>query len=491
MKNNKATSKSFYKVVLTIFIICNFFLIKNIINGLHEKFNIAIIVFGFSIFIPLFINIRKKNFFLFEPKNIIPLWFSGMYYISSIPIYSVKYPREFFRTLLFNPLDKDNITIFYILSLGILLFYIGYGLVSILLSKRRKINYSISLTEIIKYKTTIFRIYLFSVSFRVFGYLSGFMGSLSASNGANNNLPNIPFISVFFFIANSWVIYFFYYASISFSSKKNRNIFLFFLFFEFIFMLLSGHRRYLVVILFLYALAFYIVNNYLPIGKTLKYVIPFLIFVFPFITIYGYLLPTLDNYGFISLLDLLSSTLSRLTSISFLDILNDYLLGPILESFNYFSNVGIAYTEFTQKGIAWGAVGPENLLNKLIPSFIYPSSFDERVYYQIFSETAMSYRVDYSNLTFTAQSEQMLSFGITGVLFGMFLQGVVSSFLFRIFNSVKTPFFLRLVYLGLLFKFSINFCSGLLVSDLVLAFRLLFYAIIVYFFYKIFTRNYA
>ena len=491
MKNNKATSKSFYKVILTIFITCNFFLIKNIIKGLHEEFNLAIIVLGFSIFIPLFINIRKKNFFLFDPKNIIPLWFSGMYYISSIPIYSVKYPREFFNTILFNPMNKSNLTVFYILSLGILLFYMGYGLVSILLSKRRKINYSISLSEAIKYKTTILRIYLFSILFRAYGYLSGFMGSLSASNDANNNLPNIPLISIFFFVANSWVIYFFYFASLSFSSKKNRNIFYFFLFFEFIFMLLSGHRRYLLVIFFSYALAFYMINSYLPLSKALKYVIPFLIFVFPFITIYGYMLPTLDNYGFISLLDLLSSTLIRLTSISFFDIFNDYLLGPILESFNYFSNVGIAYTEFTLKGIAWGAVGLENLLNKLVPSFIYSSSFDERVYYQIFSETAMSYRVEYSNLTFTAQSEQMLSFGITGVLLGMFLQGIVSSFLFRMFNSVKTPFFLRLVYLALLFKFSINFCSSLLVSDLVHAFRLLFYAIIVYFSYKIFTRYYA
>ena len=103
----------------------------------------------------------------------------------------------------------------------------------------------------------------------------------------------------------------------------------------------------------------------------------------------------------------------------------------------------------------------------------------------MFSEKALSYSVKYSNLTFTAQSGQMLSFGVYGVLIGMFFQGVISNLLFRKFNSVKTPFFLRIIYLGLLFKFTVNFNSSFLVSDLLFGFRLLIYAIIVYTLYKI------
>lgn len=486
---NKKTRKSFSKLLLTIFIICNFFLIKNIINGLHLKFNIALTVLGLSIFLPLFINLRKKNFFLFDPKNIIALMFSAMYYFSSIPVYSAKDPRSFFISILFDPLNQDNITVFYIMSLGIIFFYIGYDLVSIITSKTRSINYTIVPAEFISLKNKFLILYLFSISFRAYGYLSGFMGSLSATG--SNNLPNIPFISVFFFISNFWVIYYFYFSAISFVSKKNKNIFLFFLLFELFFMLISGDRRNILILVFTYSLAFYLVNNYLPLRKIIRYSILFLIFVFPLLTVYGFLLSRIDNFSISNLIEILKSSFTTLNNIAYLDIFNDYLLNPIIQSFNYFSNVGIAYTEFSQNGITWGAVGIENLLDKLIPSSIYSTSFDERIYYQLFSERALSYKVNYSHLTFTAQTEQMLSFGITGVLLGMFLQGVVCSYLFRIYNSITTPRILRLVYLGLLFKFTVNFCSGLLVADLVQGIRLFIYVIIAHLFYKLLKRNYA
>ena len=486
MQNNTTTSKSFFNVMLAVFVLCNVFLLKNILIGLHESFNIAVMVLGFSIYIPLLINIKKKTFFLFDPKNILPIWFSLMYYISSIPIYSVYNPTEFYTTMLFNPLNEDNIVVYYTLSFGILLFYFGYGITNIFL-KKNVINYNIDLNRIIRFRGIVFKFYSFSIIFRCIGYFMGFLGSIS-STGGGTSLPSIPFISIFFFIANSWSIYLFYFACASFTTKKNKNTFLMFLFFELSFMMLSGHRRNLIVMFFIYSLAFYMVKKYLPITKNLRYVIPILIFVLPFITIYGYLLPSLSSYNLQSLLGLVSVTFNKLTSISFATMFLDYFLYPILQSFNYFSTVGIAYTEFTQKGVSWGAVGPQNLISKLVPSFIFPSSFDERGYYQMFSAKAMSYNVDYSNLTFTAQSEQMLSFGLKGVLMGMFSQGVISSFLFKKFNSFNTPFFLRIVYLGLLFKFTINFCSGLLVSDLILGFRLLFYAIIIFIVYKMFKK---
>ena len=135
MQNNITTSKSFFKAILGLFVVCNIFLFKNIIKGLHVDFNLALFILGFSIFIPLLINIKKRNFFLFDPKNIIPLWFSSMYYVSSIPIYSILKPNIFFSTLVFNPLDKDNLIVYYCLSFGILLFYFGYNLTNIFLKK--------------------------------------------------------------------------------------------------------------------------------------------------------------------------------------------------------------------------------------------------------------------------------------------------------------------------------------------------------------------
>lgn len=488
MQDNITTKNVFFKLILGLFIICNLFLLKNILFGLHEEFNFAILFLGCCIFFPLLLNIKKKDFFLFDPKNILPLWFSLMYYITSIPIYSVVNPSEFFSTLIFNPLNKDNLTVYYILSFGILLFYFGYNITNVILKQRNKINFGMNVKNILKYKVVFLNFYLFSIFFRFIGYYMGFMGSLSALNG-NSNIPNVPFISIFYFVANSWIIYFFYFSCLSFYSKKNKNLFIILLCFELLFMLLGGNRRELIILLFLYFLAFYLVKSYLPIVKNLKYLIPLLIFVLPFITIYGYLLPYLENYDISSLIGLVSQTFNKITSLDFYVMFLDFFLNPILESFNYFSNVGIAYTEFTQKGIYWGPVGLVNLANKLIPSFIYSTSFDERIYFQLFSEKAMSYRIEYSNLTFTAQTEQMLGFGIYGILVGMFLQGVTSSFLFRKFNSIKTPFFLRVVYLGLLYKFTINFNSGLLVSDLILAFRLLFYAFIIHVIYRMLIKN--
>lgn len=483
MQNNISTGKAFFKTVLVLFIICNFFIVKNLLLGLHFDFNVSVFFLGLSIFIPLLINIRKKHFFLFEPKNIIPLWFSFMYYISSIPIYSILDSRNYFNTLLFDPLNRDNIIVYYALSVGILLFNFGYNLVNILLNKKYPMSRTINLPKIIGFKNVFIKLYVFSISFRFFGYIFGFLGSLSAIHGSGNSL-NIPFLPVFYFFANSWIIYFFYFAALSFFSKKTRIYFLFFLFFEFFFMLISGHRRNLVIMFFSYTLAFYLVKNYLPIFRYVKSFGPIIIFVLPFITIYGYLLPSLDNYELSSLVNLVSKSFFLLKETSFSTMIFDFFLNPLLESFGYFSNIGIAYTEFSLKGEFWGPVGPQNLLDKIIPRSISSSTFNEREYYQIFAQKAMSYNIDYSNLTFTAQSEQMLSFGIPGVLLGMLSQGMISCYLFRRFNSIKTPFVLRVIFLGLLYKFTINFCSGLLVSDLVFPFRLLFYSVFIYSIYR-------
>jgi hypothetical protein len=479
----KKNNSIFYKLLLIAFVVSNFFLLKNLIMGVHEVFNTALFFLGCCIFIPLLVKVKKKDFFLFDPSILIPFWFGLIYYFTSIPIYSVDIPSDYFGSILFNPLNKDNVVVIYTLSLGILLFYLGFGLINkVILNKGFKINRDISLQSFLGFKKFFLILYLFSILFRFYGYSAGFMGSLTIMSNAK--LPSIPFISVFFFLSNSWVVYFFFFSALSHSSKNNRNIFFIFLFLEVLFMLISGDRRNLIILFFTYFVSFYIFHKYVPIIKIIKFGLPFVIIVLPIITVFGYLLPTVDNFRIATVLGLLEAVFDRLGGLSFTEITDDFLINPIIESFGYLSNVGIAYSRFTLEGIEWGAVGVENLLSKLIPSVIYPSSFNERVYYEMFASKAISYNLDYSFLTFTAQSEQMLSYGLVGVLVGMFLQGVVSCALFRMFNSINTPVILRIVYLGLLFKFTISFTSGLLVSDLVTGFRILFYACILYIFYK-------
>ena len=479
----KKNNNSFFKLMLIAFVVSNFFLLKNLILGMHESFNTALVFLGCCVFIPLLIKVKRSNFFLFDPSILIPFWFGLIYYFTSIPIYSVDNPSDYFGSILFNPLNKDNVAVIYTLSFGILLFYFGFGLVNkVILNKGFKINRSITIQSFLGFKKYFLILYLFSVSFRFYGYSAGFMGSLTNMNSIQ--LPSIPFISVFFFISNSWVVYFFFFSAISHSSKRNRQIFLLFLFLEVFFMLISGDRRNLIILFFTYFVSFYMIHKYVPIIKIIKYGLPFVIIVLPIITVFGYMLPTIDNFELTTVLGLFDAVFHRLGGLSFTEITDDFLINPIIESFAYLSNVGIAYSRFTLEGIEWGAVGIENLLSKLIPSVIYPSSFNERIYYEMFASKAISYNLDYSFLTFTAQSEQMLSFGIVGVLGGMFLQGAVACVLFRVFNSINTPVILRIVYLGLLFKFTINFTSGLLVSDLVTGFRILFYACILYIFYK-------
>lgn len=485
--NNKVTILSAYKLIFVVFVISLIFIFKNLILGINLPFNISILFLGLCIYIPILFFIKTTTF-IFSPKIILPLWFSLMYYISSIPIYSSNDPRSFFSTLLFDPLDENNILLFYILGLGILLYYFGYSLIDNILKFKYKEFGSVNIGVLLKYKKYFILLYVFSITFRLIGYYMGFLGSLSALDDSGSKL-NIPFISIFYFISNSWLIYYFYFATLSFESKKSHTIFIVFIAFELFFMIISGHRRNLIVLLFSYLLAFYLNKGYIPIIKFLKYFVPIIIFVLPFLTIYGYLLPSLENYELSSLLNLVSNSFDLIKGVSFGEMIEDLFFKPLLESFNYFSNVGIAYSEFTVQGEYWGPVGPKNLVDKIVPSSIIDSGFDEREYYQLYADKAMSYSIDYSNLTFTAQSEQMLSFGIFGVLLGMLSQGLIAGLLFRLFNSYRTPFILRLIYLGLLYKFTINFCSGLLVSDLVFPFRLLIYAVIVHIVVKILTNK--
>jgi hypothetical protein len=479
----KKNNRSFFKLMLIAFAVSIFFLFKNLLFGLHESFNTALIFLGCCIFIPLLIKVKKKNFFLFDPSIIIPLWFGLMYYFTSIPLYSFDKPTNYFASVLFSPLNKDNVVVIYTLSFGILLFYLGYGLVNkIILNKGFKMNRSINVQSFLGFKKYFLVLYLFSILFRFYGYSTGFMGSLTNMNSVK--LPSIPFISVLFFITNSWVVYFFFFSALSHSSKKNRNTFLIFLFLEVFFMLVSGDRRNLIILFFTYFVSFYMIHKYVPIIKIIKIGVPFVVVVLPIITVFGFLLPTIDNFQLTTVLGLFEAVFHRLGGLTFSEITDDFVINPLIQSFGYLSNVGIAYSQFTLQGIEWGAVGVENLLSKLIPSVIYPSSFNERVYYEMFASKAITYNVEYSFLTFTAQSEQMLSFGIVGVLGGMFLQGVIACTLFRMFNSINTPVILRIIFLGLLFRFTINFLSGLLVSDLVTGFRILFYACIFYVFYK-------
>jgi hypothetical protein len=204
-----------------------------------------------------------------------------------------------------------------------------------------------------------------------------------------------------------------------------------------------------------------------------------LFILFPIVTIFGY---SLNNYGAIKIDEfsiLISDTFLFFSSLSITEILEKYIYFPILE-LNMFSTLSIAYTEFALKDIQWGLVGIEHLLSDLMPSFLFDREFSPRYYYQIYADQALRYHVDYSFLTFTFQQEMILGFGLHAVLIGMFFQGILINLIFYKFNNYNSPVFFRIIYIGLFYRFSFGFNSGLLTSDMTTPLRVIIYACIFY-----------
>lgn len=448
------------------------------IMGINAIFNVALLFLNSCIFIPLIIRSGKNNnTFVLDPFYIYGLWYSLCYLISTTPIYlSSDFGRYEVSTNI-HYADSSHSTVIVMLGLGILMFYLGY---TIKKNNRRKENRRVQLmpqvgSYIRKNRRLLLGAYLYSILFRIYGFSIGAMGSLSSA--LDVQWPPIPFISVFVFLANIWPIYLagvMLYAL----EEKRKNTIILLLVIESFFVIVSGDRRNVIFVLFIFLYCYRVVNQSLP-WSAIKVAVPAALLSLPFLTIIGYTMSYMDKIDLSSMSGIISVSLERLGDLTWSNIVIDFIFNPIIDSFGYISNVFVANKEFALRGDLWGDVGLHNVLSKLIPGFMGGGSFDERQYYQLFADRFLTYKVDYSHLTFTFQSELVLSYGLLAIPIGMFIQGLFASYLFNKTQSARCHPLYFIFYCGFGYKFSLGLISGMLTPDFIVGIRSLFYLVII------------
>lgn len=472
--------KKLYNITKYLIIFTSIFLFT-ISTPKNIKFNYALIILLFSIFVPLLLLIKRRNFDMFEPIYLFGYFFSLLYLFTSIYIYNYS-STTLFTSLRFDPLDDVNFYLILYLSFSIIMLYLGYY-ISSRIHKNRKTG-RLNSTKLTSFNKYMFPLYILSISFRIYGYVEGFMGSTVGQT--NVTLPSIPFISILIFISNIWFIYFGFYSLLSFSSKKYMRLFLLFLIIEIFFVVISGNRRDILKILIIYLASMWYTKGVFPWKKLAKWGAVVLIVFLPITTIYGYLLSYNigKNLNLNDILVILKNSSNILfkggNDFSFFDL----IFFPIIQSYNGLYNVSIAFTEFYQKNLMFGAIGLTNFTKMILPTFLAPDKhYYAREFINLYGHYAMTYTSNYSPLTILFPTEMLMSFGIISLFIGMFLLGFFMNSIYKIFNSHNSPLIYRTFYISSIPYFSYGLNSSWLLGDIITPLRLIFYLILFRFFY--------
>lgn len=435
--------------------------------------NIALVVFITSVFVPLIVYTNNKRFDPFEPIYIFSLFFVSLYGISSLYVYNRK---EIFSSSMTADIYRVNevVPIIYVLAFSYLVFYAIYR---IRMSKLRETNNNfISASYPKSQRTVIFLLYAISIIFRIYGYSTGKLGSLVQDRGFS-----FPGASILLFISNIWFVYFSYYTVRFFQKNIQLWTWLSLVIIEGSIVLISGDRRYVLLILFIILAAYYYKYKNLP-WRILSIGGLFLFFIYlPFTTLYGYLLGaeamTSTKLDFSSLI---AAVLSQIQSMSIDEVVADFILNPIAESMFLLPTCQIAYTSFDIVGIHWGGVGIMNLINSVVPSFLIPRT-DVRPYIQLFTDDALSYHTDYSPLTFQMPTEGIVCFGLYSLPVIYLLIGIVLSGVYKLLFIKHNYYFSKIIYISLIFWLTYCFQFGLLTTEFTTPFRVLIYYLLIYY----------
>ncbi len=491
-KRNDKSQKILFYATLFIYLFLTFRIAYSLLTTsiYSDILRVLFILMSFTL-IPLLFLISRKNFNLFEPVYLYVYFFALGYIFTTYYIIN-DVNLDVFHSLNYEITDSSTVIVMYILTIGISCFYIGY-LLSDMLHKNKKFTF-LNLNKVDPY-TKHFKViaFLYSITllFRVYGYATGFLGSTAASSDVQ--LPNIPMISVFYFLSNNWYLFFAYFALLSFLSKKYLKIFLIVSLFEFSFTLLSGNRRDIVVMAMVYLAAYWYVNRVFPWKKI---IIPAIIILFVFLpisTVYGYYLANNlhTNLSVGDTISYLSNGFAYFISSTDKKSILDFVIFPIVQSYNLLSNTCIAYTQFYMHHIEFGPIGIHSFLGSLLPSFLNPDKQAyARHFFNLYGQVALNYKVDYSNLTITFPTEMIMSYGISGVYIGMFVMGYFMNLFYKYLNAKNTPLFFRIFYIGNIAFFSYGLNGNWLGGDMMLTYRLLIYCVLFYALYKILLFKY-
>ena len=457
------------RIIISVYSLTSIYIILQLFfNKANVNINLSLLLLTSATFIPLLMKIRSKNNVeIFEPIYGYTFIFYMFYILGSLIVYNTSVFDTSRKPL--NVYNESQICpILISLSAGISLFHLGYFLNSYN-TKKTEITLR---NDIFKFNPIISFLYLISISFRIYGYSTGQLGSLAAISGAS---INIPFASIFYFISNIWFVYFAYYSACHFYYKKFSLFFYFALLFEIVIVLISGDRRYIVEI-FLIAFGFYYdKTKYIPWKKVFIVLVLFLFVFWPIVTVYGQLLEATNDFG--AAVNQFDLVLSLLQTTSITELL-DNILNSTVSSLFFLSDCQTAYVNFDLEGTNWGPVGLQNLLNNLVPSS-FISRLDVRQYYDIFAVYSLGRSVDYSWLTFMSAPEAIISFGLFFMPLVFFVRGYFSSSIFKYLYTKNS--FSKVMYYALFFTLIYSFHCGLLTSELVTPLRVyIYYRIIVF-----------
>jgi len=455
------------RALFALIIILSSWCAINALAGSNISVNIALIFLTFATLLPLYIHAKRSGFNMFEPIYAYILIFSVFYLFTSVYIYNRE--EQYHTSILVDIYnDSTNLPVIYVLSFSILLFHLGYNVVT----KRIRFDsesFNIEIPQSINVRTIVTFFYIVSVVFRIYGYSVGKMGSLTTTEGFN-----FPGVSLVYFITNIWYIYFAYFAISYIKNKNDRIFFVFILLFEILIVLISGDRRYIVQIVLMILAVYYYVYKRIP-WKLFGILSLFFVFIYlPITTFYGYYLTSgmkgADDYA-----ALISFTFSSLSQMDFDNILSDFMFNPIAESLFALPTLIFPYSQYDLRGIHWGPVGIISLLNNIVPSGIL-GRINTRQYYESYASDALPYSVEYSPLTFQFSNEVILSFGLVWLPVAFLTLGFLMGLIYkRLFFKDSVS---KWMYIGLFFGITYSTNFGLLTTELLTPLRLLLYYLI-------------
>ena len=464
--------KKLFKLLYFVLLLCCIGCIINDSKNLLTV-NVALTVFISSVFIPLILYSKNKRFDPFEPIYIFSIFFVTFYGISSLYVYNRK---ELFTSSLTADIyrTEEVVPILYALTISYLFFFLSYRFV---MSKIRSKPQNILPDSFPKkIELIIGFLYTISIAFRIYGYSTGKLGSLVQDRGFT-----FPGASVLLFNANIWFVYFSYFTVKFFQKHIAAWKWGILVIAEVAFILMSGDRRYVLLVFFIILATYYYSYKSLPWRLlTIGGGVLFLVYL-PFTTLYGYVLEA-ETFGAggADYSVIFSAVFSQILEMPFDDVIADFVLNPVAESMFLLPNCQIAYRSFDLLGLHWGGVGVMNLVNSIVPSFIIPRT-DVRPYIQLFTDDALKYQTDYSPLTFQMPTENIICFGLYSMPFIYLVIGITLSLTYKtLIVNHKNPFS-RVIYVALIFWLTYCFQFGLLTTEFTTPFRVLIYYLIVYY----------
>lgn len=479
--------------LISVFIIHLFFniilLYYILTNDTFFSFGLSLLVAHNIIFFPLYFFILHESFNPFAPLFLFVLFFFILYVATSALIFN-SHDFNAFGGLNYSIFERNNPKYLYQLAVSILFFYSGYYFSVILFFKNtfsfKYLNRNNILLKFRSIKIIIF-LYIFSILFRAIGYYLGFMGSTIKND---DNLPSIPFISLFFFISNLWYLYIGFIMYYLFQNKIKYKYVLVILVLELIFVVLSGDRRMILNLFFSTLFPFLFLGFKFPTKYVFVISILFLLVYLPITTAYGKVFANNPNLklDFQTLIQVFQYTFENADISVSSSLKTSY--NAILESFNGLYNYHIGYINYLDKDISLGPVGIQNILVKMIPGVfnLDKNSFGRNIE-NTFGDHAFLYKVDYSYLNIYFPTEMIISFGFLGLFLGMFILGFIMFYIFKsLFYSNNIMFLI--LYLGLFPYFSFYLNGSFVGGDFIFALRVLIYVFLINVVYKI-LRNSA